>query len=686
MRKLNISDYLFCRDGGARRRGIAVIAALFLFTAAFGSAQSLRDALYYYNQGQTAMLNDDWYAAIEDFLECLRQNPAHAEGAAALAECYYTIGEYDEALVWVRKARSLARLNMEAANLEAFILIAQGRLDEAGEIVKYVRDREPYNRNALFTAAELEVARGKPGEAVKLFNEAARRYPDDRRLLVSLALVLGSLGDAETARRYIERAEVKHPDDYRVYYYAAYLASRAGRINAAISDAERALSLRPGFLPALSLLASLRYRNGEYEESAALADRIIAASHDDAGAWLLKGMAYDSMGRKNDARIVLEQALGFDGGDEFIRIALENLVIETMRLEDPERSRWAAYHFNRARSYRERNLNSDALFEYRRGLRIDPYAKERLAYAEILRLQGYPELYLEELKFMRDLGMNDRAANDQIETYSALLGGGLVKRWNVEIEEIQPHWNIAIFSVAGQSAYYHTDAAYITSRYIKDILVHDGNINTPDLELRQSSFASAFRAARDGGGVSGGRSADYFLIVNVLENERDIAIRAELYVARTGAAAAVFSVYRTGTDRLRNAARNIAQQLGGALPFRSVLLRRAAGEGLIDKGRLDGAREDAVYQIVKKGRVDVLSEGIGLKYAEGDITGTFTAKQAGEELTAGTLTRTGFFDLITEGDEVIAAPEDAESTGKKSAAVPEGAADPELRAMLRSLR
>ncbi|MDR2796587.1 MAG: tetratricopeptide repeat protein, partial [Spirochaetaceae bacterium] len=621
MKESDIFGYFhaFCRFKIAPGCGLVLAAAVVLFVAVTAGAQSPRDALYYYNRGQSAMLNEDWYAAVEDFLECLKQNPAHAEGAAALAECYYTLEEYDQALVWVRKARSLSRLNLEVANLEAFILIALGRLDEAAEIVKYVQSREPYNRNALFTAAELDVARGKPGDAVKLFNEAVRRYPDDRRLLVSLALVLGSLGDTETARQYIERAELKHPDDYRVYYYAAYLASRAGHINTAISDAERALSLRPGFIPALSLLASLRYRNGEYEDAAALADRIIAAVHDDSGAWLLKGMAYDSMGRKNDARIILETALGFNGEDEFIRIALEYLVIETTRLEDPQRERWAAYHFDRARGYRSRNLSAEALFEYRRGLRLSPYAKERLEYAEILRLQGYPELYLEELKFMRDLGTNERAVNDQIETYTALLGNSLAKRWNVAMEEIRPHWNIAIFSVAGQSAFHHTDAAYITSRYIKDILIHDGNINTPDLEMRQNTFASAFRAARDNGRVSG-KAVDYFLVVDVLENERDIAVNAELYVARTGALAGAFSVYRTGTDRLRNAARNIVEQLGKALPFRAALLRRAAGEGLIDKGRLDGCREDAVYQIVKKGRVDVRSEGIGLYYAEGDVT------------------------------------------------------------------
>ncbi|MDR3356286.1 MAG: hypothetical protein LBO04_03765 [Spirochaetaceae bacterium] len=35
-------------------------------------------------------------------------------------------------------------------------------------------------------------------------------------------------------------------------------------------------------------------------------------------------------------------------------------------------------------------LGSEALFEYRRGRNLDPYAKERLEHAEILKLQGYP--------------------------------------------------------------------------------------------------------------------------------------------------------------------------------------------------------------------------------------------------------------------------------------------------------
>jgi hypothetical protein len=103
--------------------------------------------------------------------------------------------------------------------------------------------------------------------------------------------------------------------------------------------------------------------------------------------------------------------------------------------------------------------------------------------------------------------------------------------------------------------------------------VYDGNIGTPTPEVRQGSFASAFRTARYG-------AAEHLLIVNVLENERDIAVNAEPYVARTGA------------DRLRNAARNIAEQPGAALPFRAVLLRRTAGEGERGVASVAGDSED----------------------------------------------------------------------------------------------
>ena len=656
---------------------IAAIGIILFFLVTSTAVPQSSNPAYWFEQGSSFMIAEDWYGAVESFIECLRLNPSHSEGTAALAECYYELGEFEEALVWVRKARALARGNMDLANLEAFTLIALGRLDESSRVINEVLGREPYNREALFAAAELDIARGRTGEAVARYREASRRFPDDRRLLVSMALVLGSLGDTQGARSYIERALVRHPGDYKVYYYAAYLASREGRINEAAVYAEQALYYRPSYIPAQSILASLRYRAGRFEDAAALADELIAKNREDAGAWYLKGMSYIRMGRNTEALALLSTASVIAPDDEFIRYSLEDLLIQGTRVEDPARSQWASWHFNRARDFRTRNLVEQALFEYRRGLRLNPYARDRREYADLLRLQGYPARYLEELRFMQDLGLADTSLNDAVESYGALLGDALFRNWGVNpINITKPHWKLAVFSIASQSAFIHADAGAAGAAYIKELMVHERNIVPMDLELRQASFSAAFRTAREAG-------ADYFLVISITENERDISIKGELFTARTGAVAAVFNAYRTGQDRLRYGSRNILDQLNNALPFRAELIARRQDEGLIDKGRADGVNDGAVYDVVRRGTTEIFNEGIGLYYSNSDIVGRITIEKADEEVSAGKLTRVGFFDRIGIGDEIFLAPADENQYRASSAVQP---ADPELRNLLRTMR
>ncbi|MDR2509286.1 MAG: tetratricopeptide repeat protein [Spirochaetaceae bacterium] len=658
-------------------------AALSLFLCLPVSAQAAKDAAFYYNEGQRAALDEDYYSAVEAFLECVRRNPAHAEAAAALASAYYELGEYDEALTWIRKARALARLSPAIANLEAFILIAVGRLPEAEAVIKDVLAREPYNREALFAAAELDIARGRAGDAVIRYKGATRLYGDDRRLLVSLALVLGSLGDYSGAASYIERAQVEHPDDYRVFYYAAYLASRAGRVQEAIRAAERSLFLRPGNRAAQDLLASLRYRAGDYVEAIKLADHAIARERNNTSAWYLKGMSLWRLARLADARVNFQQALGIDGNDEFIRAAYEELLLESTAVESAERRPAAEYHFSRAAEYRKRGLSSEALFEYRRGLRLNPYAAERRNYAETLRLLGYPSLALDELEFMTDLGKGDRAANDLIETYRNILSTSLSRQWPVESSELKPHWNVAIFSMAAQSAFFHTDAGFVAASYLKDIMSHSRPVNVPNGEIRVPSFAQAFRTARES--VVDGARCDYFLITTIGENDRSLSFKAELFTARTGSKVAEWTAVRTGQNRLRAAALEISARLEEALPFRAVLLRRNADRALMDKGKIDGVKAGNIYTIIRKGRLEAQTEGLGFKYLDADVAGTFAVGAIDEEISSGTLTRNGFFDVISPGDELIVVKEEADNGAKQAATAP-AAADPELRTLLKSIR
>ncbi|MCL2210838.1 MAG: tetratricopeptide repeat protein [Treponema sp.] len=654
-------------------RKILFFPCIFLIIAVNLHAQS-QQAVQFYERGKAFMAEENWYSAVESFLECTRLNPAHAEGTASLAECYYELAEFDEALTWVRKARQLARTNMNVANLEVFIHIALGQLETAAGLVNEILKIEPYNRETLFAAGELDIARGRPSEAMLRYRDAVRRYPDDRKLLVSLALVTLSLGDGDTAVTYINNALTRHPGDYRVFYYASYIYSMNNRIAEAIRYAENSLFYKSDHLPTQSLMSILRYRNGEYEEAARLCDNLIAKNRQDMSAWYLKGLSLIMLKRQQEAITVLTNAIAFNENDEFIRAILEETVISSTVLEDPRRSRFAAWHFNKAKSYRERNLIEQALFEYRRGLRLYPFAADRRDYAELLRLSGYPARYLEELLFLKDQGVSDRSLDDAVEAYSSLLSNALFKQWQVNpVDLVERHWKIAVFSLAGQSSFYHADAGSVAAGVIRELLVHDRNIAPMNLNHRQASFSQAFRLAREGG-------ADYFILVSVTENERDISIKAEIFTGRTGSPAGTLYAFRTGSDRLRDASRTIITQLSSSMPVRGRLLIRRQGQALINKGKADGIVTETVYDVVKRGRPQPANEGLALVYSNDELVGKLTITNIDEEISIGSLQRNGFFDRIEPGDEIILqSKRQVQQTG-------ETAANPELRALLRTLR
>jgi tetratricopeptide (TPR) repeat protein len=673
-------------------RWAAFLTTAVLLFAAPLNAQTKRDAVFYYNEGRAFMMNDDYYGAAQSFLEGLKVNPAHAETTASLAECYYHLGEYEEALGWVRKARVLARADTNTANLEAFILAAIGQLDEADAVLKTVLQAEPYNKEALFVQGEIDMARGRNGDALARYREAVRRYPDDRRLLLSLALVSLSLNDYPNAQGYIHRAMIAHPEDYRVYYYAAWLAARRGDTGEAAAYVEKALYYKEDFAPALALLTVLRYRAEDYEEAVRLADGRIAANRNDTYAHYLKGLSLWRMGeadstarpaRFREACAALDTVLAINEEDEFARALLEEALLQSTGIEDTARARYAAWHFRRAADFRRRNLSDEALFEYRRGLRLDPYAAERRDYAELLRLKGYTGVYVDELLFIKETdAMADEAADnavdDAIETYAALNHEALTLKHQIGIEELTRHWKIALYAIDTENApssAYHADNAVVAAVYLKDTLTHDRNIAPSDTAVRRSSFADAFRDSR-------ARGDDYFLVIAIDENERDLLLKATLYASRTGTELMTFTAYRSGENRLRNAVRAVTGRLNAALPFRAALIRRSANTAVIDKGRMDGIQADAEYEVVKQGVAEIATDGIALRYPESAVAGTFQAAQIDEEVSEGTLTRRGFFDRIAVGDEVILQPK----PDQVSASPPVPAAGPELQALLRSLR
>lgn len=78
----------------------------FLFLAYF----IFSDPVLLHNKGKIFQEQENWYAAIEQYQEALRENSSYQPSFQGLAECFYALSEYEQALDQVKKAQGIQKI------------------------------------------------------------------------------------------------------------------------------------------------------------------------------------------------------------------------------------------------------------------------------------------------------------------------------------------------------------------------------------------------------------------------------------------------------------------------------------------------------------------------------------------------------------------------------------------------
>lgn len=635
------------------RRGaficIFIIAALSLFADPVSLAATAREKQF----------NEDWYAAIEHYQEALRENPSFLVAEHGLAECFYSLGEYEQALVHVTRALKLKKDDPEFLNLQGFIFIGLGDLASASTIFSRVLSLWPNDIRARFGLAEIEVHTGRISSATSLYRDALTRNPENRKALLSLAVLSHETGNPEKAREYIKQALRYHGENPQVFYFAGYLAVQDGRLEEAERHVRRALSLQNGYDSARELLAIILYRSGRYSEVVTVSEERIAGDRRRASAWYMKTLALEKDEAYEEALKAARTGLEIAPEDDILRALLELIIIEQLPFEDRRRRTWSAWHVDRAKRFQHQNLAEQALFEYRSALRIYPDDPDtRYAYAKLLLARGYPAQFLSQLEFIQSLGKSTTTINDAIESYGRLLSTSIHRIWKIEPLYLEKgHTKIGLFYRNESSNIMHPDSERICTHMLSHSFAYNPRFVIHGADKPLQSYSDAYRISRQ-------RGDDYFIVITYSENERDTRIHAEVHVSATGSLADTISVFRTGNDRFPNALRRMAQMLSEVFPLRGVILARHQGNAVIDIGMVDGVKEEQVFDVVDTSDVRITGNEIGLSYDKNAVLGTITITEPDEDVSMGKITRSGFYDRINSGDAVILVPDDDTSDEK----------------------
>ncbi|WP_455381332.1 tetratricopeptide repeat protein [Salinispira pacifica] len=631
-----------------------------------------------YQQGQAAETSEDYYGAIESYLGALRENPSYAEPMIGLAQSYYSLDEYDIALKYAQQASRYVGTDSRVLNLQGRILVGLGQIDKARAVYQRVLASEPNNVEARIGLAELAVAQGNTDGALAQYQEAIRLEPQNRKALLSLALLYRSRGENDVAGRYIRLALQYHAGSAEVHLLAGEYYSAQGDTDQALRHAQTALALRPDYPQAILLLGEVYLGSSDYAKASAAMDQLIAQERGSGGgsatqsraavqqlAWYIKGVAQAKLDRPADSIRSFQRLLALDPGDEVARLAMEQVVKDSLPMEATARSSYAKYHFDLAANFEKENLFQHALFQYRQGLQIAPLSREgRLGFAELYRLEGFRAKYVSELKVLKNLGYTDKTVTDRLEIFSSMLHDTVSADWNIDQFSLERNnTSIMVFVDPGKSVFTHPDAGGYFGSYLRDLLLGYELTASPAPAQLISRFSDAFAAARRTG-------SDYFIVLSVDEGDRTLSLSATLYLSRTGAPTASFTVYRSGNGRVEKATARLADLVDSTLPLSGKLVARNFDRGVIDLGAMHDIKKDDAFNIIQAGQLSRNSDGTAFVYPPEALIGTFTVERVDDAVAEGTIKRTGISDLINTGDLVVPVPKEKPKQQTETASYP----------------
>lgn len=628
-----------------------------------------RTAIELFADGQELQAHKQWFDAMDLYQEALSMNPQYGDAWYNMALCSYALGSYDLCVQYADNAAKYERNLSDIQNLKGMAMISLGKIDEAKNVFTAVLKKYPNNIDARFGLAELDLLDGRISVAEGRYLDALKRDSQNRKALLSLALVSSEMGKNEAAEQYVKQALSYYSGEAEVHYMASYLAAKNGDYKVAEQRARSAVQINGDLDKAYSLLAQILFAQKRYDEVIDICDFRIGRKRDCVGAWYLKGLSQQKLERYYDAIDTYQTGLSINPQDEVMRNALELLVGQVLPVEDPRRNSWAEYHSKKAAEFGRNFDGISERYEYQRALSVAPLnASIRQSFADMLERDGLYELYLQQLKFIkenaevldngpviqRDENSPSRKRSreqikndDAIENYESIMRNNISARWKIDPFYLdKTRWNIGIYYTKKPVQLFHADLEEISALAARTAF--SGVPSTAvDVETDPvASYGEAFRLARTQG-------RDYFVIMTAEETERTYSIDATIYSARTGTKTSEIHVYRTGNDCMAKSLQRFRAGVLDILPIRGKVLQNVQGTLLLDLGKNDGISVDSEFNIIRKGGIETNDEGPGIKYNKKDLLGTVKVTACDEEISEGKYRKNGFYDTLNVGDEII---------------------------------
>ncbi|MDE6802528.1 MAG: tetratricopeptide repeat protein [Muribaculaceae bacterium] len=187
--------------------------------------------MFVYLRAIISMSHYRYTAAIADFHQIIDENLYNYAGIyGSLAECYYGIGKYQEALTEINQALSMTTDNGEYYITRAKIRRAMGDYDKALESASTALDKLPGTIKAIVEKGLCEASTGNYEEASELFGEAIMDAPDNAyNYFLRAAVMTDHLNQTAAARSLYRRVADLDADALNVKSFKGFALLMQGK-------------------------------------------------------------------------------------------------------------------------------------------------------------------------------------------------------------------------------------------------------------------------------------------------------------------------------------------------------------------------------------------------------------------------------------------------------------------------
>ena len=606
-----------------------------------------------YDEGRQALWNRDYYKSLEFFKQALKENPSYVDARKGMAEAYFLLGEYSEALSHAEEALKGARERVDLLTLIGRIYLGMNRLDDGEYYFKKALSIEPNNAEAAYGRAEIAVFRGNYSEGTALFERSLTVNPDSRRALLSLSLLEEETGDLQRSLSYLNRALEYFPQDASVLEFGVGFFLRQEDWSRAEDLCLKWMALDPDNKNVNLVLGTVYQRMGRHEEAIQHFKDVLAIRQEEPLLWYRLGRSFDALDRHDDALISFKTIALIDPGNEMARIAMEDLLMRKYPIGDSEREAAGEYHRQAGRAYERRYLYDKAFDEYRKGRLLSPLDYQLWEdYAGIQRSLGYENRYRDEMTALKKEGYRDESFLRIMELLESSENESFLALWEGPLVRSSAPVSISFYFNTADSRLIHEGMEHSLMNYLSDEIIRN-----PHYEIREKK---TIREESEAYSNSHRKGTDFYFIFNLTETDRTVGIDVSLFLSRTGVRLDGFKILRSGNLRVTEMLRKSADRIIGMLPLKGTVMGVDGNRALLDLGSLDQLEEEQEFILLRKDSGRWGDEAPYLEYDGDDLLGTVKTVELQENVSIGEISRNSPFDLVNAGDEIFILPEDTE--------------------------